>query len=63
MGRRHVIRKIFPVVLALALSGITATACNGDSPTAPTLTTARNAQGTMFTPSLGNQMFPFTMTR
>ena len=28
-----------------------------------TLVTARSAQGTMFTPSLGNQMFSFTMTR
>lgn len=28
-----------------------------------TLATARSAQGTMFTPSLGNQMFSFTMTR
>lgn len=28
-----------------------------------TLSSARNAQGTMFTPSLGNQVFPFTMTR
>ena len=28
-----------------------------------TITSARSAQGTMFTPSLGNQMFPFTMTR
>ncbi len=28
-----------------------------------TLSTARSAQGTMFTPSLGNQLFPFTMTR
>jgi hypothetical protein len=28
-----------------------------------TLASARSAQGTMFTPSLGNQMFGFTMTR
>ena len=28
-----------------------------------TLSSARQAQGTMFTPSLGNQLFPFTMTR
>ena len=28
-----------------------------------TLSSARNAQGTMFTPSLGNQIFSFTMTR
>ncbi len=28
-----------------------------------TLSTARSAQGTMYTPSLGNQLFPFTMTR
>jgi hypothetical protein len=28
-----------------------------------TLATARSAQGTMFTPALGNQMFPFTLTR
>lgn len=28
-----------------------------------TLATARSAQGTMITPSLGNQMFSFTMTR
>ena len=28
-----------------------------------TLATARSAQGTMSTPSLGNQMFSFTMTR
>ena len=27
------------------------------------LAAARSAQGTMFTPSLGNQMFSFTMTR
>jgi hypothetical protein len=28
-----------------------------------TVVSPRSAQGTMFTPSLGNQMFPFTMTR
>ena len=28
-----------------------------------TLVTARSAQGTMFTPALGNQTFSFTMTR
>lgn len=28
-----------------------------------TLATARSAQGTMFTPSLGNQMFPFNLAR
>jgi hypothetical protein len=28
-----------------------------------TLAAARSAQGAMFTPSLGNQMFSFTMTR